>query len=272
MSRTQWRTVLFSLCAIASGAMQTADGRGQMLEASVHQAAGHPMRYHIALPVGWKSDRSWPMLVVIPDAARDFKANLARFVRARGNRPYILVAPEVLSCGGARSRTSDRYSYSPAEWNSLQGGDDFAFEDAGLAAVLADVRRQWRGEPKAFLTGWEAGGHTVWAQAFRHPERWRGVAPVTPNYQRRGLDARSFSHSPERGTLPIQPFRCGAPEGEIAAYISQVDAQIEQALRDAREHGFHPQPMRVVAGADHGPLPEAVLAWCDSLSGAPVQR
>ena len=28
----------------------------------------------------------------------------------------------------------------------------------------------------AFLTGWEAGGHTVWALALRHPDRWRGVA------------------------------------------------------------------------------------------------
>lgn len=265
MSRTQWRTVLLFMCAMASGAIQAADGRGQMLEASVHKPANHPMRYHIALPVGWKSDRSWPTLVVIPDATRDFNANLARFVRARGNRPYILVAPEVLSCGG--TRTPDRYSYSPAEWNSLQGGDDFAFEDTGLAAVLADVRKQWRGEPKAFLTGWEAGGHTVWAQAFRHPERWRGVAPVTPNYQRRGLDAHSFSRAPERGTLPIQPFRCGSPQGEIAAQIPQLEAQIELAIRDAREHEFRPQATRVVAGADHGPLPEAVLAWCDSLRG-----
>ena len=252
---------------MAGGVLPTVDGRGDTFETSVHRTAKHPMRYHVALPSGWNSDRTWPVLVVIPDAARDFKDNLARFVRARGDRPYILVAPEVLSCGGARTRTPDRYSYFPTEWASLQHGDDFAFEDAELAAVVDDVRKQWRGEPKAFLTGWEAGGHTVWAQALRHPERWRGVAPVTPNYQRRGLDARSFSHAPERATLPIQPFRCGAPKGEMAAYVSQLDAQIELALRDAREHGFRPQPKRVVAGADHGPLPEVVFAWCDSLRG-----
>jgi len=37
-------------------------------------------------------------------------------------------------------------------------------------------RSQWQGEAKAFLTGWEAGGHTVWAQALRHPSAgaaWR---------------------------------------------------------------------------------------------------
>ena len=259
-------TVVLALCAMA-GAASAIAADPVAASPSIHQPRNHPMRYHIALPSGWKADRTWPVLVVIPDAARDFEDNLLRFVHARGDRPYILVAPEVLSCGGARTRTPDRYSYSPSEWASLQGGDDFAFEDAGLAAVLDDVRRQWRGEPKAFLTGWEAGGHTVWAQALRHPERWRGVAPVTPNYQRRGLDARSFSRVAERGTLPIQPFRCGAPKGEIAAMIPQLDAQIELALRDARAHGFRPHPIRIVAGADHDPLPEVVFAWCDSLRG-----
>jgi hypothetical protein len=259
-------TVVVALCAITSAANAIAGGPAAT-SPSIHKPPNHPMRYHIALPSGWKPDRTWPVLAVIPDAARDFKDNLTRFVHARGDRPYILVAPEVLSCGGARTRTPDNYSYSPSEWDSLQGGDDFAFEDAGLAAVLDDVRRQWRGESNAFLTGWEAGGHTVWAQALRHPERWRGVAPVTPNYQRRGLDAGSFSRAAERGRLPIQPFRCGAPKGETAPMIPQVDAQIELALRDAREHGFRPQPMRVVAKADHGPLPDAVFAWCDSLRG-----
>jgi hypothetical protein len=191
------------------------------------------------------------VLVVIPDAAREFEGNLTLFVSARGDRPYILVAPEVLSCGGAGSRTRDHYSYSATVWDSLQGGDDFAFEDAGLAAVLADVHKQWHGESRAFLTGWEAGGHTVWAQAFRHPERWRGVAPVTTNYQGRGVTASSFSRAPERVSLPIQPLRCGAPKGDDAVMaIKYCDQQTAQALREARDHGFSPSPVRVVPGAD----------------------
>jgi hypothetical protein len=223
------------------------------------------MRYHVALPAGWTKDRSWPVLVVIPDAGREFRATLDAFVTARGDRPFILVAPEVLSCGGARTRTLEHYSYSATEWDALQGGDDFAFEDAGLAAVLADVHRLWNGEARAFLTGWEAGGHTVWAQAFRHPERWRGVAPVTTNYQQRGLGGSSFSTSGARTSLPIQAFRCGAPTGIAPDAMQNLDRQVAQALADARAHGFTAPPVRIVPGADHGPLPGVVLAWCDSL-------
>jgi len=268
LTMTSSLLLLLTLAASAAtnAAPRTAPATATDTAVTVHRATSHAMRYHLALPRGWTADRVWPVLVVVPDAGRDFAGNLRAFMRARGDRPYILVAPEVLSCGGARSRTRDHYAYSAAEWDALQGGDDFAFEDAGLAAMLADVRRQWHGEPRAFLTGWEAGGHTGWAQAFRHPERWRGVAPVTPNYQRRGLTPATWSHAPERATLPLQPLRCGAPQGEDAAQLLEaVDAQTATAVADAREHGFKPRAVHIVAGADHGPLPEAVLAWCDSL-------
>jgi len=231
-----------------------------------HQATTHVMRYHLALPAGWSRERSWPVVVVIPDAAREFRANLQAFVAARGRRPFILVAPEVLTCGGSNSLTPDHYSYTRAEWDSLRAGDDFAFDDAGLAAVLADIHRLWQGEARAFLTGWEAGGHTVWAQALRRPERWRGVAPVSTNYARRGLSDSTFSTGPARAWLPIQPFRFGVPTGNAVAAARYIDDQTARALADARAHGFAPGAVRVVAGAGHGPLPDAVLAWCDSLA------
>jgi len=230
-----------------------------------HQAGPHGMRYYLALPTGWKPGGSWPVIVAIPDAARDFEANLRRFVAARGDRPYILVAPEVLTCGGARSRTAEHYTYTQAEWTALRPEDDFSFDDQGLNAVLAEVHRAWGGAPKAVLTGWEAGGHLVWAEALRAPQRWRAVAPVTTNYQARYLDPSAFSTAPERSTLPIQVFRCGAASADVAAAMPILEAQIDRAISDACSHGFAPRPVRVVAGADHGPLPEAVLAWCDSL-------
>jgi dienelactone hydrolase len=232
---------------------------------TVHAAGTHPMRYHLALPEGWSADRTWPVIVAIPDAGRQFEPNLREFVAARGGRPYILVAPEVLSCGGARTRTLDHYSYSPAVWDSIQRIDDFTFDEGGVAAVLADVRRQWHGEPAAFLTGWEAGGHTVWALAFRRPELWRGVAPVSTNYQRRGLAAAAFSAAPERTRLPIQVFREATPPPADTQLMTFLDEQTAMALADARAHGYAPAPVRAVPGGVHGPLAAAVVAWCDSV-------
>lgn len=232
---------------------------------TAHQGANHTMRYLLALPIGWTKERSWPVLVVIPDAGRAFAADLDSFIAARGDRPYVLVAPEVLTCGGARSRTPEHYTYSLQEWAGIVKGDDFAFDDAGLGAVLTNVQRVAHGEPRAFLTGWEADCHTVWEQALKFPQRWRGVAPVTPNYPRRGLADADFSADPARTPLPIQVLRCGASAGDGAEVVPFADTQSAAALADARAHGFTPAPMRVVPGAAHGPLPRAVLAWCDSV-------
>jgi pimeloyl-ACP methyl ester carboxylesterase len=253
--------------AIAIVGLIASTSSGSPIEPTTRTASTHPMRYHVALPAGWSADREWPVLVAIPDAGRAFEGNLLAFVRARGNRPYILVAPEVLTCGGARSHTLEYYSYPKAVWDSLQGQDEFAFDDAGVAAVLADVRREWHGEPRAFLTGWEAGGHTVWALTFHHPERWRGVAPVTTNYLRRGVDSTSFSTAAGRWRPPIQVFREGAPAENLARFTRFFDQQTATALADARAQGFTPHPVRIVPGAPHGPLAAAVLAWCDSLRG-----
>ena len=231
---------------------------------TTHQAAAHPMRYHLALPEGWTPARSWPVLVVIPDAHRDFQENLQRFVAARGNRPVILVAPEVLTCGGTAGLASPPYGYTAADWKAARAQGDFAFDDAGLQAVLAEVARRWKGEPKAFLTGWEAGGHTVWPLLFRHPERWRAVFPVTTNYQGRWMDEAAFSRDPARATVPVRVLTCGAPVGEDAQAVAIFGKQAERAMAEATAHGFANLTSTVVPGAPHGNLAAAVFAGMDA--------
>ncbi len=234
-----------------------------------HQAAAHPMRYHVSLPAGWTPGHTWPVVVVIADAHRDFAENLERFAAARGARPWILVAPEVLTCGGTRDQASPPYAYTDADWRAARAVPDHDFDDAGLAAVIAEVHQKWGGEERPYLTGWEAGGHTVWAQALRRPERWRAVAPVSTNYAGRGITEATFARGPGRAALPIQPFLCGAPTGEYAAALPILRQQTERARTEARSHGFQPAPIRDLPGMDHGPMPEAVLAWFDSVRTQP---
>ena len=89
--------------------------------------------------------------------------------------------------------------------------------------------------------------------------------PVTSNYQRRGVDTSSFSRAAERTTLPIQVLRWGAPTGDAARGLPFFEQQTAAALADARRHGFVTRPVRIVPGTEHGPLPGAVFAWCDSV-------
>lgn len=226
-------------------------------------ASAHPMKYHLSLPEGLKNGSRWPVVVLIPDATRDFEGNLAAFVKARGALPYILVAPHVVTSGGANYRHADTYRYTGADWKRVAESGDFRFDDEGIAAVLADVRRDLGGEERAFLTGWEAGGHTVWALTFRHPERWRAVAPVSTNYLGRWLDEAAFSKDPARETLPVRVLFCekaAAPQG-----WEFFRAQTSNATKAAAAHGFAHVTLAEVPGRPHGPLADEVLAFFESV-------
>jgi dienelactone hydrolase len=231
-------------------------------------ATTHPMKYHLSLPEGWTAGKTWPIAMVIPDASRDFEATLAAFVKARGSLPYILVAPHVVTSGGANYRLSDTYRYSEADWKRVASDGDWRFDDDGIAAVLADVRKENGGEEKVFLTGWEAGGHTVWAYTFRHPERLRASAPVSPNWRGRWIGSADWSTAPERARLPVKVLVCDRSKTEHPEGWDAWLGQAKEAMEVAAAHGFRTVTLVALPGRAHGPLAEDTIAFFESVRSA----
>lgn len=225
---------------------------------TLHKAQHHAMQYYLSLPAGWNTGRSWPVVVSIEDADRDFKRNADTFVKARGDMPFILVIPEVVTNGGPRYREAPGYTYHEADWDEVAKAGDWAFDDQGLAAVLSDVHRLYGGESRYFLTGWEAGAHTVFALAFNHPERLVAVAPVCPNYAARNV---SFSSSKPSLTLSIRVF-----SGSSDPSWGPGKPLYVQARRAESEAGAHGMKFtyQTVRGKGHEPLATQVLEWFDS--------
>lgn len=232
----------------------------------VRTASAHPMKYQLSLPGGWTAAKRWPVVVVIADASRDFKGVAESFEKARGHRPYIIVAPHVLTSGGSSfPRTKPLFDYDEPAWAEAQRAGDFGFDEPGIAAVVHDVQKLYGGEDKYFLTGWEAGGHTVWAMLFRHPEVMKAAAPVSPNYRGRWLDGSSESSSPARGALPVKILLFGQEDPSASAPPRSVLVdQAQKAMQEAAARGFRNVSLETVPGARHGPLADAVLAFFDS--------
>jgi pimeloyl-ACP methyl ester carboxylesterase len=226
------------------------------------------MKYAVSLPAGWTRDRTWPVVVVIPDATRDFAGNLAEFAAAGASTPFLFVAPHVVTSGGSSGyRTAPGFHYSDADWGEVDRLGEFRFDEEGLAAVVADVHARFNGDEQVYLTGWEAGGHTVWALLLRHPERYRAVAPVSTNYLGRWLDATQPVPS-ATATPPVKVFFCGTgcvPEDARQGWLTQIRA----AISAARARGFGEIPIEVREGTHHGPLAVDVVAWFTSQSGRP---
>jgi dienelactone hydrolase len=168
--------------------------------AELKTASSHSMQYYLSLPNGWAAGKQWPVVMVIEDANRQFEATAARFAAARGDMPFILATPLVVTNGGPRYRQAPDYKYSEAVWNEIER-DTCRFDFDGIRAVASDLHRQYGGEEKFFLTGFEAGGHTVWAYLFRYPETLRGVAPVETNFAGRCVASDSAATA-TNGTSP----------------------------------------------------------------------
>ena len=260
--QSDWRKwaaccVMAALCGSASFVDERA-GQPQLKTAS-----SHPMQYYLSLPEGWTAGKKWPVVVIIESAERNFQNAATVFARSSHRRPFILVTPMVVTNGGSGYRNVPSYRYSDAVWSRIQNSGDFTFDMDGITAIMQDVVKQYGGEDKYFVTGFEAGGHTVWAILFNHPEHLRGAALVIPNYLGRWVDEGKISAYPGRRDLPIRAFI--ATNDRLAAAGSPIFSQLQRAVSLAKANGYQNISQVTVEGKGHEPLADDVLAYFSSL-------
>ena len=192
-------------------------------------AASHPIQYYVSLPKGWSGERTWPAVMIIEAAEREFLKTLNVFEKARGDRPFILVTPLVTTNGGANYRQAETYHYSEETWAKVQE-NRCGFDLDGITAVAADVRKLYHGDSRYFLTGWEAGGHTVWALLFDASGRGAGGGA-------RGHELRSKVHGGRflelaaRVNLPVKVFQVDT-ERDKAPAVGSAPPLVHQIRRE----------------------------------------
>ena len=230
---------------------------------TLQTAAGYPMQYYVSLPHGWAKGKRWPVVVIIENATKEWQDITRVFADARGDRPFILVTPLILTNGGHDHRHMPVYHYPDSTWDRVDRVGTCAFDLDGVTAVMADVTRRYGGEDRCFLTGWEAGGHLVFATLFRHPERLRAVAPNAPNYIGRCMDDVKFSVAKERSDLPIRVFygtadsAASAPNGVLRRQWLTVEAL-------AKSHGYLRTSEAALPGRGHDAFAAEILAYFGS--------
>ena len=66
------RPLLLVICC-ATGGHLVAQQAGPSQGIVERTATAHPIHYFVSLPQGWNAQRTWPVIVVIPDAEREFR-------------------------------------------------------------------------------------------------------------------------------------------------------------------------------------------------------
>jgi poly(3-hydroxybutyrate) depolymerase len=227
-------------------------------------APDHPMGYWVARPDGWKQGERYPVLVAIPDAEKLWQQTAQAYVTARdaARARFVVVVPLVVTNGGANvSRMRAAYPYGDEVWERVAREGRCAFDLAGLDAVLRDVAARDGGEPRAFIAGTEAAGHTIFMVAFRRPERLAAAAVVSGNWAGRCLtqeEIAPFSESKERVSLPIRTYEV---DGDPPVILDQQ----ARALTEAHEHGFAQASVAGQRLASRQAAPAAIIEWFSSL-------
>jgi dienelactone hydrolase len=248
---------LSALCAT------TACAAGAVDRVSLETASAHPMQYYLSLPNAWSEHTRWPVVIVIESANRQFESTAERFAEARRGMPFIIAAPLVVTNGGAGYRQVPTYRYADSVWAEVERAGGCTFDVDGIAAVASDIRKRYGGEDRYFLTGWEAGGHTVWALLFHHPDNVRAVAATSTNYAGRCLEDGAFSSAPVRTDLPVHLLGGALDPGWKPG--QPLFEQSQRAKQTAEQHGFRNLSEQIVPGKGHEPLADAVLEYFYSI-------
>lgn len=238
---------------------------------TLKKAGNHPMQYFVSLPEGWTKDKQWPLLVVIESADKEYRENALRFVRARGKMPFVIVAPYNVNNSRSGRRDPAVFPYSSKDWDYIESVGDCKFNLDGLTAIAAEVQRDYNTEKKYYLTGFEAGAHTVWQMTFQHPERLKAAIPVAGNYNQNScMTDNPFSTDPARKTIPIVGFAATkdsfyGPEGRV--YFQWMNAR-----KAAEDHGFENVSEKIFPEKGHVPLPGEVFNYVNELYMNEKQR
>jgi len=232
-------------------------------EPQLKTASTHPIQYYLSLPEGWTKTKKWPVVVVIESADRQFSDAANAFAIARKDKPFILVTPLVVTNGGAGYRSVPTYHYSDSVWEQIQNSGPFKFDHDGITAIMHDVGKDFSGEDRYFIAGFEAGGHTVFGVVFNHPEVLRAASLICPNYLGRWVDEQTISTAPERAKLPVKNFV--GTRDELCAPGHPIYAQMLKAKTLAEAHGYSNVSIASVEGKGHERLADEVLAYFASL-------
>ena len=226
-------------------------------------AKRHPMMYYISLPQNWTPSKSWPVVVILEAAEKEFKKNAERFVEARGSTPFILVAPLNTNNGNQGRKDPAVFQYSRETWDYIDRVGDCQFNSDGIRQIMLDVQKEFNGESKIFITGFEAGAHDLWSIVFNHPEYLRAAAPVAGNFRGRCIASDKISNDGSKSKLPIVSF-IGAKDEYFGPSGSNYNQWLD-VKQLAVSNGFKNISETIIPNAGHVPMPKKVLDYFSSL-------
>lgn len=248
----------------AAGAYAAAEDAVARADCLPIKAPDHEMRAFVALPADWRPDRTWPVLVAVEGAGSAFQGACRNFRAARKDLPFIVVVPVTLSNTNALSRAAYP-DYAPETLaGRAEQGSRFAWDEAGLLAVLRVVRDRWKGEARHYMTGFSGGGLLTYWWLLRRPDDLRGAVAAGANFHA-ALAPEERAAGARAPVLLLLGEKDEHREKVLGKYVPGLDGQLAAAEAALRAHGYEDLRRTLLPGVGHSPCASEVVAFCDAL-------
>jgi len=212
----------------------------------------HALVAYVALPTDWAPNKKGlPIVVAVEGAGCNFAGCCRLYREARGARAAIVVTPCSLSnTNGLDGAKYPWYDAATLEKYKALGEARVECDAAGLAVVLAELRKDWGGGEKLAITGFSGGGNLTYFWTLQHPETLALAVGCCANFGGLGLQGAK----PVTGGGPTVLLLTGEKDdfnlevfGQKPGIVGQTDS-IEGFLKKL---GFTNVSRRVVPGAGH---------------------
>lgn len=157
-------------------------------------ASRHPMRYFFSLPKGYRrgAGRKWPVLICVEGAGSAFKGIAQNYLNARGDLPFLIVSPCSFSnTNQIEGKMLETYrAYYSDEVIEEGNQKRLDWDEAGVLAVIEDLKAHFDAEDRVYVTGFSGGGNITYMMVFQHPDMLNGAAPACANFTAKGIADR----------------------------------------------------------------------------------
>ncbi|KAF0243844.1 MAG: hypothetical protein FD180_3012 [Planctomycetota bacterium] len=229
------------------------EAKASLTEPLLRKASTHDMRYFLSLPPGWTPDKTWPVLVACEGTGANYRDQCARFAGFRKDVPVILLTPCTFT--NTSGPKKEKHPWYTEELMNQWTKNLMEFDDPGIMAALADVKRDWGGEEKFFISGYSGSGAICFWEIFSRPTLLRGAFPAGANYV-------GHPATPGEGgrDLPIRSIQSEKDEFLASLNAGWVDA--EKALK---KFNFTNYTRTLLPDAPHPGCHEAVFREIDAI-------
>ncbi|GEM_PF-890489 len=230
-------------------------------------ATTHPLRYYLSLPKAWKRNRGrrWPVLLCVDGAGSGFAGIARGYKNRRGDLPFIVVSPCTFSNtneikGNLRKKYAKIYAEETIEEGN-QGRLDW--DEAGVLAVLEDMKTSFDAEERVYVTGFSGGGNVTYMMIFKHPDLVAGAAPACANFMNRNYHELGDSFSEADRTFPLHIITGASDPHRQYTHGNKnspgIEPQTDAAVKVLEHLGYPGWKRTMIEGMGHSPAHKHVI-------------